>query len=82
MGVVVGDLASAKVSTLQKGLPWTFGLRSKRPSIMGRSALISLTVVALSLNPRRGALAGISETVQLSGVMRHAERAGPARKAK
>jgi hypothetical protein len=43
MGVVVGDLACAKVSSLRGGLPWTFGLQSKRPSIMGRSALISLT---------------------------------------
>jgi predicted dienelactone hydrolase len=43
MGVVVGDLACAKLSSLRGGLPWTFGLQSKRPSIMGRSALISLT---------------------------------------
>ena len=43
MGVVVGDLACAKVSSLYGGLPWTYGLQSKRPSTTGRSALISLT---------------------------------------
>ena len=43
MGVVVGDLACAKVSSLYGGLPWTYGLQSKRPSPTGRSALISLT---------------------------------------
>lgn len=43
MGVVVGDLACAKVSSLYWGLPWTYGLQSKRPSTTGRSALISLT---------------------------------------
>jgi len=43
MGVVVGDLACAKVSSLYGGLPWTYGLQSKLPSTTGRSALISLT---------------------------------------
>ena len=43
MVVVVGGLACAKVSSLRGGLPRTFGLRSKRPSATGRSALISLT---------------------------------------
>ena len=43
MGVVVGGLACAKVSSLRRGLPWTFGLRSKRPSTTGRSVHISLT---------------------------------------
>jgi hypothetical protein len=27
MGVVVGDLARAKVSSLRGGLPWTYGLQ-------------------------------------------------------
>ncbi len=43
MGDVVGTLAHAKVGSLGGGPPWTSGLRSKRPSTMGRSALISLT---------------------------------------
>ena len=43
MGVIFVVAARAKVSSLRGGLPWTFGLQSKRPSIMGRSALISLT---------------------------------------
>ncbi len=42
MGAVVGDLACAKVVSLRGGLPWTFGLQSKRPSTTGKSALISL----------------------------------------
>ena len=46
MGVVVGDLACAKLSSLRGGLPWTYGLRSKRPSTTGRSALISLTGIS------------------------------------
>ena len=43
MGVLVEASACAKVSFLRRELPWTFGLRSKRPSTMGRSELISLT---------------------------------------
>lgn len=43
MGVVVVVAARAKVSSLRVGLPWTYGLQSKRPSTTGRSALISLT---------------------------------------
>lgn len=42
MGVVVGDLACAKVRSLRGGLPWTYGLQSKLPSTTGRRALISL----------------------------------------
>ncbi len=43
MGVVVVVAARAKVSSLRVGLPWTYGLQSKRPSTTGRSALIGLT---------------------------------------
>ena len=43
MGVIFVVAACAKVSSLYGGLPWTYGLQSKRPSTTGRSALISLT---------------------------------------
>ena len=43
MGVIFVVAARAKVSSLRGGLPWTFGLRSKRPSKMGRSEFINLT---------------------------------------
>ena len=43
MGVIFVVAARAKVSSLRVGLPWTYGLQSKRPSTTGRSALISLT---------------------------------------
>jgi len=43
MGVFVVSLARAKVGSLRGRPPWTSGLRLKRPSTMGRSALINLT---------------------------------------
>jgi len=43
MGVFVVSLARARVGSLRGRPPWTSGLRLKRPSTMGRSALTSLT---------------------------------------
>ena len=43
MGVLFGTQVCGKVASLRRGLPWTYGLQSKRPLIMVRSVLISLT---------------------------------------